>query len=120
MKTFDLEQYGLVHPIQLKVSVYHYGKNIAIQMITHENGYAEPWSNLTVNPDYILPLNCAYIDTNNNGKDIISWVEHHKLATPTGRYGYSGFCKYPEYRFNDTLLQELDPIGYGDYLAIRK
>ena len=54
MKTFDLEQYGLVHPIQLKVSVYHYGKNIAIQMITHENGYAEPWSNLTVNPDYIL------------------------------------------------------------------
>jgi len=120
MKTFDLKKYGSTWPIQLKISVYLYGGGLAIQMISHEDGIAEPWSYLTVNLDAIPPLNCAFIDTNGNGEDILEWIAQHNLAVPTGRYEYSGYCKYPEYRFEEALLRELDPIGYEGYLHDRK
>lgn len=120
MKTFHLEKYGSTHTIQLAVNAYYYGGNLAIQMFSFENGYAEPWSDLTVNLDDTLPLNCAYIDTNNNGEDILDWIKRYQLAVPTGRYSRSGFCQYPEYHFDTALLYELDPVGYTQYLHGRK
>ena len=96
MKTFDLKKYGT--------------------MDDWSCGYAEPWNTLTVNLDSACPRDCAYIDTNNNDEDILAWIARHGLATPTGRYGSSGYCRYPEYRFRPETLQELDPDGYSEYL----
>ncbi len=114
-KIFDLEKYGTVHKIQLNVTSYLEG-NLAITMTSWEDGTPEPWNILTVNLDSIRPQNCAFIDTNNNGTEILAWIIRHGLAVPTGTYGYSGFCKYPEYRFRSDILQEIDPDGYSSYL----
>lgn len=54
--------------------------------------------------------------TNNNDGDILAWIALHGLAEPTSRYGCSGYCRYPEYRFRPEILQELDPDGYLEYL----
>lgn len=116
MKTFDLEKYGTLHKIQLSVTTYHNGGGLAIVMTDWTSGEAEPWNVLTVNLDSVCPKDCAYIDTNNNGEEIVIWILLHELAVPTGRYGYSGFCRYPEYRFLPEILQELDPDGYSAYL----
>ena len=48
MKTFPLEKYGTTRPIQLQVAAYMNG-NLAIEMITWEDGCPEPWNTLTVN-----------------------------------------------------------------------
>lgn len=57
---------------------------------------------ITVNLDCALSSEdetLAFIDTNNN-KDIENLLLLKGVAMPTGHYGFSGYCCYPEYRFN--------------------
>ncbi len=115
MKTIDLEKHGTTYKIQLNVTSYMEG-NLAVTMTSWENGEPEPWNVLTVNLESVRPQNCAFIDTNNNGEEILAWIIRHGLAIPTGTYAQSGFCQYPEYRFRPEILQEIDPEGYSAYL----
>ena len=119
MTFFDYEKWGKTHRITLKVATYLDG-NLAIHMEAWDEGCAEPWSSLTVNLDGVSGKDCAFIDTNNNGVDIIIWIIRNGLAVPTGVRRRSGFCEYEEYRFRADRLRELDPEGYADYLARRK
>lgn len=100
MNRINYKKYGSNHPIELLKSSYCNNGNLAIEMVTYEDGYPEPWSMLTVNLDDVLEPDCAYVDINNNGEDITAWIEQNSLGTPTGHIGYSGFCVYPEYKFN--------------------
>jgi hypothetical protein len=99
VKTIDYVKYGSVHPIELQAAKYANG-NLAIRMITHEAGYAEPWSNLTVNLIDGLENDHAFVDTNNNGEGILPWIERNGLGVPTGQVQPSGYCTYPEYKFD--------------------
>lgn len=119
MKTFILTKYGTDNLIYLEVSTYPEG-NLAVMMTVIEDGQPEPWSVLTVNLDGVRSKDCAFIDTNNNGNDIITWIEKYNLAEPTGNIGLSGYCSYPEYRFHPEILQEIDPNGYQLYLDTQK
>ncbi|WP_148509878.1 DUF4313 domain-containing protein [Hungatella hathewayi] len=119
MMTFPYEKYGRIHPIQLQVVAYLDG-NLAIEMITWEDGCPEPWNTLTVNLSGQRQKNCAFIDTNNNGEDILSWIIRHGLAVPTGNMARSGFCTYPEYRFREDRLRDIDPEGYESYLKMQQ
>jgi hypothetical protein len=75
-------------------------------MITWEEDWPEPWSDLTVNLGVKCADNCAYIDTNNNGDRIVEWLITNKIATLTGGMRSSGFCVYPEMKFNmDELMK---------------
>ena len=63
-------------------------------------GDLEPFSNFTVNlPEYKSDSNCAFVDINNFG-EAENLIRAYKLGEPTGRYGRSGYCTYPEYRFD--------------------
>lgn len=114
-RRFELEKYGNVYSISLEVNSY-VGGNLAIQMYSWEDGYPEPWALLMVNLGGIREKDCAFIDINHNGQKILAWITRYGLAVPTGRFGCSGFCSYPEYRFKETALREIDPDGYEDYL----
>lgn len=116
MKMFELEKYGKTHKITVQVASYMEG-NLAVLLNCWEDGEPEPWNTLTVNLDLVRPLHCAYIDTNNNGEEILEWIRRNNLAEPTGNSGRSGYCVYPEYRFHEEVLMELDPEGYSEYLA---
>lgn len=115
MKTFDLKKFGTVYPIQLNVATYPEG-NLAITMTVWEDNVPEPWDVLTVNLQGIREKDCAFIDTNNNGNDILPWIIRNGLGVPTGRVQQSGFCTYPEFHFRPEVLQDIDPDGYADYL----
>lgn len=104
MRLFDLCCMGEVHKIQLNVSFYEANGNLAIRMIEWENGMpAGPWSTLTINMGIKCHKDCAYIDVNRNGKEILAWLEENRLAVPTG----NSIAGYPEYRFNHELLKEI-------------
>lgn len=119
MLTFPYEKYGTTRPIQLQVASYLDG-NLAIQMITWEGGFPEPWNTLTVNLPGLREKDCAFVDTNNNGNDILAWLVRHGLAVATGNQGRSGYCTYPEYRFCEKRLREIDADGYENYLQARE
>lgn len=69
---------------------------------------------LTVNLNTTLTdKNCAYVDTNN-----VKWAENflqeNKIAHPTGRCAISGFCTYPEYRFDMSKLKDYETENNGN------
>ena len=77
--------------------------------VTAETVKHEPFTNITT----CIP-NCdlssddealAFLDTNNN-PGIDKWLVANKIAVPTGKVVESGYCKYPEFRFNLDLLEE--------------
>ena len=121
MQTFTLNAHGQQYKIRLTVRVYP-GGNLAIAMeaMDRPDGYWEPWSVLTVNLGTLRAKDCAYIDTNNNDDAILDWIADNNLAYPTGATGHSGYCHYPEYRFNPELLQQIDPLGYAAYIQQRE
>lgn len=119
MLTFPYEKYGTTRPIQLQITCYLDG-NLAIEMISWESGTPELWNTLTINLPGRRKTNYAFIDTNNNGKDILAWLIRHGLAIATGSFSQSGFCTYPEYRFREERLRKIDPDGYENYLQIQK
>ena len=101
-----LTAWGNEHEITLKENHYADNNNLAIAMYCWEDGCPEPWSVLTVNLGIKCRPNCAFIDTNNNGEDIVDWLEINRLAKPTGRLAPSGYCLYPEYEFNMREVQK--------------
>ena len=117
MKLFDLKCYELLLKIQLKIFNYLVGGSLGIMMISWEDGVSELWGALTVNLVHLqLGKDCAFIDVNNNGEEILAWIVRNGLGTPTGRIAFNGYCAYLEYHFNMDILKKLDPEGYAEYL----
>jgi hypothetical protein len=102
----NLKKYGTNHPMTFELANYADNASLYVGLITNEEGYAEPWQNLTVNLEESCRCkpNCAYIDTNNNGNEIIDWLEVNGLGEQTGRIAFSGWCVYPEFEFDMDVL----------------
>lgn len=78
-------QHGLGSPICLELLEYK----------EDSNGF-KPEAVITVNlPGVERNAGCQFIDTNNNGEEILDWLILYGLCVPTGRYAVSGYCKYP-------------------------
>lgn len=114
MRYLELNKYGKKLKISVQVACYLNG-NLAISLISWGEDGPEPWNRLTVNLNSIREKNCAFVDTNNNGQEILAWIIRNGLGVPTGRTARSGFCVYPEYRFKEEILRELDLSGYEEY-----
>lgn len=103
MAKLKLNAWGKEHQITLDLSNYVDNNNLFVGLVCWEDigkgEYPEPWSDLTVNLGIKCAPNCAFIDTNDNGKEIINWLIANKLGMPTGRVAQSGFCTYPEFEF---------------------
>lgn len=102
----NLIKYDAVHPMTFELNRYMDNGNLYVGLITHEDGYPAPWQNLTVNLGVKCEENCAFIDVNNNGNEIVAWLISHKLGKITGKVRSSGFCVYPEFEFNMKELRK--------------
>jgi len=96
----NMIKYGAVHPMTFETSHYTDNGNLYVGLITHEEGFPMPWQNLTVNLGVKCKENCSFIDINNNGTEIIEWLMTNQLGHLTGRMETSGFCVYPEFKFD--------------------
>ena len=97
-----LSDWGEDYEIAL-VATEYVGGNLAIAMEHYDNEAQQlmPYATLTVNlVNEVCEENCAFVDVNNLGPGILEWISTNKLGAPTGRYGKSGFCVYPEIKFN--------------------
>lgn len=111
----ELPWQGKKVSLELQVRSYYNGGSLALLLADWSQGEPEPWGDLSVNLGNAVTKNCAFIDVNNLGSDILSWIEKNGLGSPTGRTEQSGFVAYPEYRFNPERLKELDDRGYAEY-----
>lgn len=106
MNTLTLNKWGNEHPMTFEIRKYADNGNLYIGLITHEEGYPEPWSNLTVNLGVKCKENCGFIDVNNNGIEIIDWLIDNKLGRILPREKISGFCVYPEFEFDIKMIEQ--------------
>ena len=107
--------------LELQVRSYYSGGNLALLLVDWSQGDPQPWGDLSdkiwENP---LQRTVLFIDVNNFGNDILSWIEKNGLGSPTGRNEQSGFVVYPEYHFHPERLKELDDKGYAEYENLLK
>jgi hypothetical protein len=103
-----LNKYGSDHSMTFELGNYTENGNLYVGIISHDEGYPVPWQNLTVNLSVECAPNRAYIDTNNNGNEIIFWLVENGLGDTTGNMLRSGWCMYPEFEFNmDELMKHV-------------
>ena len=112
-KSYKLEKYGDTYEIQLRKSEYMNNGTLALIMVYYDEEYEEweVWSDLTVNIDdseIMASETKAFVDTNNNGNDIIPWLEENGLGHSTGLVGFSGWCTYPLFEFDKEALKEIE------------
>lgn len=100
---YKLEFLDKEYKVETFKAAYNENDNLAV--IVQNKNFEEV---LTVNlKDNPTNENCAFIDTNN-----VRWAEkflqENQIAQPTGRYAISGFCSYPEYRFDMSKLKDYE------------
>ena len=101
-----------------KIEINRYLSNgcIYIGLLTKEDGYWEPYGNITVNLCEGAPDYCGYLDTNNMS-EIERFIKENGIGEFTGWKQRSGFCSYPLYKFDPEKLRELCPKGMAEYEA---
>ena len=103
-----LNAYEKEHKISFELATYAENGNLYVGMTCYDEGYPEPWGDLTVNISAECKANCAFIDVNNNGERITNWLIENNLGKLTGRMKMSGWCLYPEFEFDmDKLMKHV-------------
>lgn len=111
---FDFRVFdSTTYMVSIHVGSYRNNNNVYIGMITREDGFTEPFGDISVNIDKLPPFHAA-LDTNNL-PHVAEFVEIQGLGKPTGIRLTSGFCTYPVYEFDRDALRALDPAGCAEY-----
>lgn len=101
--------------LRLKVCTYR-DNSLCIIAYSKENNEEELYGAITVClGETDLQKNHQYIDVNNL-PNIEKFLQNNHIAVATGRKCKSGFVTYPEYKFNEKMLREIDETGYETYL----
>ncbi len=90
-KIIELERYGQLLKLEVRPGYYPYNRTLQV-------GLYEDWESygaLTCNLDKPLERNCAYIDVNNMGEDIVEVLEKSGFGKRTGRKCQSGLAFIP-------------------------
>ena len=103
-----LNKWEIDHSMTFTLGTYAENGNLFVGLVNNNEGYPEPWLDLTVNLGIECKPNCAFIDINNNENDIILWLIVNNLGKLTGRIEPSGWCMYPEFEFDmDELMKHV-------------
>jgi hypothetical protein len=97
--TFDIQQ-------------YMNNRAMFIGLMCNEDGYEEPFGDVTVNLSVAAPNYCGYLNVNDM-PDIEKFITDNDLGEFTGFTQRSGFCEYPLYLFNVVAT-------YEGFLAVSK
>lgn len=106
--------FGTRELVQLTVGIYQNNKGLYVGLTTKEEGYEEPYGDVTVNLEGVVPDCCAFVDTNNM-PELKEFLAKNGIAEFTGIMEQSGFCTYPLYSFHTGRLRELCPDGMAAY-----
>lgn len=115
MKVYKLKAYGKTYNVTLLKGRYGNNNTLAVEMmlVNGKGKITEPWSMLTVNiddSDVLASETMAFVDINNNGREISQWLVDNDIAEITWLTGSSGWCTYPLFAFKQEALNEMGTI----------
>ncbi len=113
--TLELEtRFGTTENVTLTVNTYMDNKSLYVGMTTVEDGFPEPYGDVTVNLLGSVPPYCAFVDTNNM-PELEDFLVKNGIAEFTGLKQKSGYCTYPLYLFDMETMRRLCPDGMAAY-----
>lgn len=109
-------RHGDVEQVKITLDIYAHYDNLYLGMDYYdaELGGMVPYTDVTVNT-IKMPYLYAAIDTNNNGEEIVSFLEENGFGENTGKVVSSGWCVYPIFQFNEEALQRIAPYEFREY-----
>lgn len=96
-----------IFDVKFEIEKYSNNNRLAILLYCFdEDGFEEPFGDVTVNLSAPITdkRTCGYLDTNNL-RNVGEWLIENGFGEMTGKYARSGWCTYPEFRFN---LEEIE------------
>jgi hypothetical protein len=106
LKFMQYSAWGTTYDTCVEVGSYLCGGGLYLSLQDRCEDGLEPFADITVNlPEYRPAADCAFVDTNNLGQ-AEQLIAEYKLGRPTGRFARSGYCTYPEYRFDMEKVRE--------------
>ncbi len=106
LKFMQYSAWGTTYDTCIEVGNYLCGGGLYLSLQDRCEEGLEPFADMTVNlPEYRPTADCAFVDTNNLGQ-AEQLIAEYKLGKPTGRFVQSGYCAYPEYRFDMKKIKE--------------
>ncbi len=113
--TLELEtKFGTTENVTLTVNTYVDNNSLYVGMTTEEDGFPEPYGDVTVNLLSSVPPYCAFVDTNNM-PELEDFLVKNGIAEFTGIEQRSGYCSYPLYLFSAEKMRGLCPDGMAAY-----
>ena len=113
--TLELKiQFGTTENVTLTVNTYVDNNSLYVGMTTMEDGFPEPYGDVTVNLLTSVPPYCAFVDTNNM-PELEDFLVKNGIAEFTGLMQRSGYCSYPLYLFSGEKMRGLCPDGMAAY-----
>ena len=107
-------QFGTTENVTLTVNTYVDSNSLYVGMTTADDGFPEPYGDVTVNLLVPVPSYCAFVDTNNM-PELEGFLVKNKIAEFTGIEQRSGYCSYPLYLFDAEKMRGLCPDGMAAY-----
>ena len=93
--------------VRMEFNKYTCNNRLAMTLID-DAGYIYTCVTVNLVDEDLTNENCAFIDTNNNGDEIVRWLNTNSLGKFTGAIGISGYCMYPEFEFSKEVLEKFD------------
>lgn len=113
--TLELKtSFGTTENVTLSVNTYVDNNSLYVGMTTVEDGFPEPYGDVTVNLLSSVPPYCAFVDTNNM-PELEDFLVKNGIAEFTGIEQRSGYCSYPLYLFSAEKMRGLCPDGMAAY-----
>ena len=107
-------RFGTAEQVMLEAGAYQDSKSLYVGMTTVDDGFPEPYGNVTVNLPVPVPSYCAFVDTNNM-PELEDFLVKNGIAEFTGLMQQSGYCTYPLYLFDAEKMRGLCPDGMAAY-----
>ena len=112
------EGYSGTYQVVPKLGIYENGHNLylCLDAFDQDFGGYDFFADITVNLDYgTMPYLHSAIDTNNNGQEVIEFLEKNGFGQSTGVRLPSGYISFPMFQFNEQKLREIDPQVFEEY-----
>ena len=114
-KTLVLETPYSKIEIGIKISSYPKNSGLRINLISiDEDGFEEPYAEVTANLDFELPVFQAHIKNYSENEGMIKFLLDNKLGKIIGER-QSNFVAFPVFLFDEDRLKEFDESGLNDY-----
>lgn len=101
------------------LSTYQTCPNLYMGLMSYDTDFGgmDHFTDVTVNLRK-LPYLHAAIDINNNGAQMLDFLQKNAFGELTGRQIPSGYCVFPVFKFNEDKLRQIDPAGFAEYAKL--